>query len=130
MGRELPGIKYLLCCLIYAALAKDKNAPASLCYRTSNFTIERLKPIFKYLAHCPVRCLYWSDMGLANITSLLLSMWSFGGLAYCCPFIHMIGEVVNGDRLLAPIRILFHCPLKTERADNVESRQEVLYCNS
>lgn len=73
-------------------------------------------------------------MGLANITSLLLSMWSFGGLAYCCqvldPFIHMIGEVVGGDRLLSPVRILFHRPLRTERADNVESRQELLYCNS
>lgn len=116
-----------------AALAKDKDASVSLCYRTSNFTIERPKPIFKYLAHCPVRCLCWSDTGLANITSVLLSMWSFGGLAYCCqvldPFFHMIGEVVGGDRLLPPIGILFHRSLRTEWADIVESRQEELYCN-
>lgn len=72
-------------------------------------------------------------MRLANITSLLLSMWSFGGLAYCCqvldPFIHMIGEVVDGDHLLSPIWIMFHPPLRAERADIVESGQEVLCCN-
>ena len=72
-------------------------------------------------------------MRLANITSLLLSMWSFGGLAYCCqvldPFIHMIGEVVDGDHLLSPIWIMFPTPLSAERAEIVESGQEVLCCN-